>query len=74
MEWSQAVSLLLRPSVSMYQNVNFTSTSTLMNIYDPLWYNTEQSNDPLITKYFASNMLDVRSYKAKHFKFTTLIK
>jgi hypothetical protein len=57
MEWSQAVSLFVR--LYPYQNVNFTSTSTLMNIYDPLWYNIEQSNDPLITKYFASNMLDV---------------
>ena len=28
--------------------------------------NIQQSNDPLITKYFASNMLEVRSHQAKH--------
>jgi len=35
MEWYQAVSQSVRPPVCMYQNVVFTSTSTLMNMYGP---------------------------------------
>jgi len=35
-------------------------------MYGPLSVNIQHSNDPLTTKYFASNMLEVRSYQAKH--------
>lgn len=34
-------------------------------MYGPLRVNIQHNNDPLITKYFASNMLEVRSHQAK---------
>jgi len=49
----------------MYQNVVFTSSASV-NMYGPVHVNIQHSNDPPITKYFASNMLEVRSDQEKH--------